>query len=455
MIKTAEQKVLKFIDENHLINKGDKVLVALSGGADSVFLLNFLVKYKKRLNIKIGALHVNHLLRGKEAVQDAAFCRKLCRQNRVKYFEVNKRVKQFAQKNKISVEEAGRIIRYTELINTAAENNFNKIATAHNSTDNAETMLLNLIKGTGIKGIAGIPVNRENIVRPVLCLSASEIRNYLKKKGIDYRIDISNLSSDFERNFLRNEIIPQLRKRLNPKLENTLLKSSSNFKNISSFIDEVISKSIKRAAAFKNSELVIYLDELKKLNAALQGEFIKTTIQKYFPVGLSNENIIAVLSLIKKQKGRSAAIGGNLQVVKEEETLIVKTTERKKKTNSVKIKIGETKKLNDTAIKISTLKKSDVKKTKNGKLEFVSGDKLSNIFMLRIWKNGDRFYPLGMKGSKKISDFLNGQKVPFHIKKEQMVLTNSGRIVWVVGYRIDDRFKITTKTKKVIKLCRV
>ncbi|MCL4278907.1 MAG: tRNA lysidine(34) synthetase TilS, partial [Ignavibacteriaceae bacterium] len=219
MIKTIEQKALKFIDENHLIDFGDKILVALSGGADSVFLLSFLLKFKKRFRIKLAAFHLNHKLRGKSADDDEKFCKDFCSENNVPFVSVSNEVKANAKKSKLSIEEAARKIRYQELQKAATKLGCNKIATAHNSSDNVETILLNLFKGAGLKGLSGIPVKRENIIRPILSLTSDEIRKYLVQNKIHFRIDESNLKSDYERNFLRNKIIPELKKRLNPQLE--------------------------------------------------------------------------------------------------------------------------------------------------------------------------------------------------------------------------------------------
>ena len=154
MIKTIEQKALKFIDENHLIKKGDKVLVALSGGADSVFLLHFLMKFKNRFKIEVTAFHLNHKLRGKAAAEDEKFCSNFCSKNKIELVHVSKNVKAYAKKMKMSVEEAGREIRYSELNKAVKKLKCTKIATAHNSSDNVETVLLNFVKGTGIKGLA-------------------------------------------------------------------------------------------------------------------------------------------------------------------------------------------------------------------------------------------------------------------------------------------------------------
>ncbi len=361
MIKTIDQKILKFIDEESLLSKGDKVLVAFSGGADSIFLLSFLLKYKKRFNIKLAAFHLNHNLRGKEAIDDEKFCRGFTKQNKIKYFFSLKNVKAFAKKNKISVEEAGRKLRYSELVRIASKNSFNKIATAHNANDNTETVLLNLIKGTGLKGIAGIPVKRNNIIRPILPVTKDQILSYLGKKKIPYRIDSSNLSSEYERNFLRNEILPTLKEKLNPQLDNTLLKSSKVFKNISSVLDKQIETKIIDAVEFKGKQLSMNIDEILKLDENLIGEFLKKTVPAYFSIELSNENINALTSLIKKQKGRSVTLTSGLTAFRESKKILISKRKKFEK-KEIEITVGKQKKINGGVISLSKILLKECKK---------------------------------------------------------------------------------------------
>ncbi len=452
MIKAIDQKIINFIRSESLLSKGDKVLVAFSGGADSVFLLCFLLKFKKLYNLHLSAFHLNHNLRGKDAVEDEKFCVNFCKKNKVKIFTASKNVKLFAKKNKLSVEEAGRIIRYSELNRVAKKCQFTRIATAHNKNDNAETVLLNLIKGAGLKGVAGIPVKRNNIIRPVLAITKDEILFYLNAKNIPFRFDSSNYSNEFERNFLRNKIIPQLKEKLNPQLDNTLLKSSKIFRNISATLDEIIDDIIVSSVFFKNNRLFIESDKISIISANIVGEFFKKVISLYHKVELSSENINSLTGLLKKQKGRSIEFSNGVTAYRERKYIIIKKKQAIKK-NQFKISVGKSKKINDGVFLIGKASLTEIKNSDDKFTEFISADDVKNNFILRTWKNGDRFYPLGMKGSKKISDFLTEQRVASFNKEEQLILESSGKIIWVVGLRIDDGFKITGKTKKILKLC--
>ncbi len=460
MIKDIEQKVIRFIDEKELINKNDRILIALSGGPDSVFLLHFLNKFKRRFKIELGALHVNHRLRGKTADEDEKFCKITCKELGVEFFSVKKNVKSFASRRKISLEEAGRKIRYSVLESTAKKNKYNKIATAHNANDNAETVLLNLIKGTGIKGISGIAVKRENIIRPVINLNKDEILNYLGQKKLSYRIDETNLSNDYERNFIRNEIIPLIKSRLNPSLEASVFNSSEVFKRISLRIDKEL-KSFFNTVNFdkKQNLLTLFPDKLKNLDKYLLGDFLKEVAKRNFLVQLSFNDVNKIILLFNLKTGKIVNLSDNVSAVKERNQIVIFANSKEKEFHlDKKIKIDVPVQLYGKTLHVSRVSKDNVRLSNDKSIEYISGDRCGE-FNIRRWKEGDRFYPIGFNlsggrsGSKKISDFLNEQKIPSILKKKQLVLTTQNNIVWVLGLRLDNRFKLTGNTKKIYKLC--
>lgn len=458
-MEKIEQKVLNFIDWKNLLEKGDRVLVALSGGPDSVCLLHLLNKFKRRLGIEIGVVHINHMIRGKDAFLDEEFCRNLSLNLNIGFYAVRKRVRTFALKNKTSLEEAGRIVRYKEFRRISLKQGFNKIATAHNSGDNAETVLLNLIKGTGLKGISGIPSKRENIIRPVLNLSKEEILDYLDKKSLPYRIDATNFSNDYERNFLRNEIIPLIKQRLNPDVESTFFNSSEVFENAAGIIDELLTGLSNGGVSYSENELKISIDKLKGINKKLTGFFLKSVIEKKLSSQIGFGDIKKIISLTGKEAGKKEELSGSHFVLRERNELIISKAVEENKFAQVYLDEDESVNANDKILSIKNCK--EVPKKFPGSpsgmhgikmKEYISAEKIKGRFLLREWKNGDRFIPLGLKGSKKISDFLNEQKIPSSSKRNQLVLVNNNKIVWVVGLRLDERFKITNQTKKAYEL---
>ncbi|MBS4035085.1 MAG: tRNA lysidine(34) synthetase TilS [Ignavibacterium sp.] len=450
-MKKTEEKVIRFIQSQSLIDRGDKVLVALSGGPDSVFLLNFLKKFKNKYDIDLAAFHLNHKLRGKNASADEKFCKQLCEQSGIKLFLEKKDVKSYALKNKISVEEAGRIIRYQFLSTIAHKHNYSKIATAHIQDDNTETVLLNLIKGTGITGMSGIPAKRENIIRPVLCLSKVEILDYLHLNKVSFRIDESNLLDDYERNFLRLHIIPSIKERLNPSLDETIFNTSFIFKTFRRFIDDHVTGFLNKTIKSGKSELKIDIDSLVLYHHSVVSEALRKLIFERWKVTLSFDDIKRILELTKKQSGVKLQLSDNLIVLKDRSSIIIRrfTVVKDEKyqisTGSIKLKEGR--------LSVKKVRKDSVKLNSDSNIEYISADKISGNLTIRKWKNGDRFIPLGMKGEKKISDFLIDIKMNTLDKQNQFILANGTKIIWLIGKRIDNRYRITNKTRKVLQLC--
>jgi tRNA(Ile)-lysidine synthase len=451
-MKSTEQKAIKFISENNLIQDGDRVLVALSGGPDSVFLLHFIIKFSKKFKIKIGGAHINHKLRGNNSDRDEIFCEAICNELSIPFYSIQKDVKSFAKKNKLSIEVAARKVRYDFFNNVSSENYYNKIITAHNANDNVETVLLNLIKGAGLKGISGIPVKRKNIVRPILCLSKKEILDYLEENQFEYRIDESNLTNDYERNFLRNEIIPLLEKQINPALTKSVLNTSLILQSLAGEIDEK-SENFKSKIKIENKISIKFPIKILNDNAVLNSYFVKQALDDCFDSKIESSDIKKIFSLVNKQSGKSEELSARLIALKERNEIIIKKKTINKRSELQKIKIGDEVNIRGKIISISNVNKDKIKFNNSKNLEYISADNIKNDFTLRSWKLGDKFLPIGMKGTKKVSDYLNDVKINSFEKENQLILENKGKIVWIVGRRLDERYRVTSNTKKVLQLC--
>jgi tRNA(Ile)-lysidine synthase len=449
-MKSTEQKVIRFINSHSLIKSGEKILLALSGGPDSVFLLHFLKKYQKKFKVELCAFHLNHSLR-KSADKEQKFCSELCKNLSIPFYSEKIDVKSFAEKNKISVEEAGRNLRYKFFNEFAQKNNFNLIATAHNADDNAETVLLNLVKGTGIKGIAGIPVRRENIIRPVLCLRKKEIVNYLEENKIRFVTDESNLSEEYERNFLRLKVIPLIEKKLNPQFVNSVLTTSVNLQSFNKYLEKILAKLEKKYIEATHDEIRIKNLLFEKEEELIQSEIIRRVLSDKFNFAAEQKDVEKILSLKNKQVGKTESFSNKIKAIKERDSVLI-FIERDLSEKSIQIKVGEAKKINSYKISISKVNYDDVKLTTAKNIEYVDGDLTGNSFIIRKWKNGDKFYPIGMKGTKKVSDYLNDIKVEAKEKRNQYVLLSKNKIVWVLGKRLDERFKLKPQSKTIYKL---
>ena len=450
-MKKTEQKVLRFIEQNKLISAGDKILVAFSGGPDSVFALHFLEKFKRKYKIDLLAVHFNHRLRGKESDADEIFSKEFCKKRSIPFDVVNLNVKSFSKKNRISIEEAARFLRYDSLKNLAEKNQITKIVTAHNQSDNTETILLNLFSGTGFSGFSGIPIQRGIIIRPFLCLTKTEITSYLEHEKISFRVDSSNMKDDFKRNYIRNRILPLVRLKLNPAIDEALFRSSKNFENTlflnHKLIDHIISEYVTHSSNAVSFPL-LFAD---LFDGKIPGEVLKIIFKKYLKHEFEYDDYLKINSLIQKQKGKKIQLSKKLIALREEESIRIELTSTSSN-NNFTMKIGGKINLSSKVIGIELAKSENVQFKNNGKVEFISADGMYENFILRTWKDGDKFKPLGMKNFKKVSDFLTDLKISVSERKNQLVLTNQSQIVWIVGLRIDDRFKLNSKTNKIYKL---
>lgn len=451
MKKKTEQKVIKFIDAQGLLNQGDKVLIALSGGPDSVLALHFFRKFKKRFKIDIAAVHLNHKLRGKDSEKDEKFCKDLCEQLKIEFISTQVAIEELKSKSKKSIEEIARNERYKFFDYASTKLHVDKIITAHNQDDNTETVLLNLIKGTGTKGLAGIPLRRGKIIRPLLCLNKSEILDYLKQSKLKYRKDKSNDENEYQRNIIRNKVIPIIQSEINPSLNETVFRTSNNLR----FLSTVISKQAKiyfdKYVDQKEDLVNIKLNLFREVETLFVDEVIKLSLEKFLQNSVTSKDIAKIRSLYEYQVGKEVKFRRTFRAIRERDAVEISKS-KSSKIEDRKIKAGQKIQLGSKWLSISTVKNSRFIMSQPG-CEFVSINVQHPTFTLRRWKEGDKFKPLGMKNFKKVSDFLTDLKIPASNKKEQLVLTYRNQILWVVGLRIDERYKITSQTKRAIKLC--
>ena len=452
MTTSTEQKVLRLIERHNLIKRGDKLLLALSGGRDSVYALIFLKKFQAKLNIELAALHVNHLLRGEESDEDEKFCKTLCEKEGIEYYSVKVDVKKFAAENKFSIEEAARELRYKNLDEYLQFSKSDKIVTAHIQEDNTETVLFNMLRGTGLKGLAGIPLKRDKVIRPFLTLSKEEITNYLVENNIDFRDDSTNEDISFKRNYLRLEVLPMLRKNINPALDENIFKLSEIVTNSYSVIKDLVSSEASKNIIKNDNSLEIKLNIRTDLNDKLLSEAIKINYEEMFGITPSFTDLQSIIELMNLQVGKRIDLSSNFTVVRERESIVISVREIEKVIEEKIIGFDEVIEIGNVTIGCEPVEKEMIEYEKSKNVEYISADNFANSFTIRKWRNGDTFKPLGMDGTKKISDFLTEQKVKSGERKDQFVLVNKSNIVWVVGLRIDDRFKVTNKTKKVLKL---
>lgn len=450
--KKIEEQAINHIHENALVGKGEKILVAFSGGADSVFLLHFLNKFKRKYRIEIFAAHLNHLLRGKEAYSDEQFCKKICKQFSIPLFVERKRTNSFARKNKFSLEEAGRILRYDFFERLRRKHNFDKIATAHNINDNAETVLLNLFKGAGMNGASGIPVRRENIIRPLLTLEKDDILKYLAYNKIEFVEDQSNKELKYQRNIIRHEILPVIRQKINPRVHNSIYNFSQLIREVNRMLnDEIFTAKALEAGKLSNGNFTFNYQKFNAKHHFLFSEAIRYSYKHHLKKDLAQEETSKLFRLIKNQTGKTIFLKGGYKVTKNRDELVFALAPDANN-RPIIIPINGTIALEGRTISVSEYNQNKIPVSVNRTKEFISGDAINGEFTIRRWQKGDKFIPFGHSSPKKISDFLTNIKFPAHLKKDQFVLVHKDKVIWLIGIRIDNSFKITPETKRIIQL---
>lgn len=431
------KRVQGFIQQRSLVRGDDKIAVAFSGGPDSIALLHIL----KQLYPQTEAIYLNHNLR-KDSGNEEKFVRKFCDQNKIPLH-----VEQMNWKEKPSnLEETARKKRYRHLEKVAKEFGFTKIALAHHQDDLVETILLRLIRGTGPRGLIAMQPIRGRYIRPMLDVTRAEIQQYLTEHSLPSYSDPTNENRNFDRNNIRHDLLPYMESNFNPKVRSALLRFANWAEEQNKLIDELIQPYLKLI-----TDKGIHKEEFLQLTPALQKELLRRALLTLDPsFKLNSRTLEAVLRTIRAST--KMELPGYLMVECSQERIqfLPKTS----RTGFQEIDVTGAGDYQFPPAKIS-LKFSVVKKAELPALRhlaFVDAEKASFPLTIRNWKKGDSFQPLGMKGRKKLSDFWIDRKVPQSKRKNIPLVLKDEQIVWIAGQQIDDQFKITSNTRKILKI---
>jgi tRNA(ile)-lysidine synthase len=438
------RKIEKFIEQKELMNNSQLYLVALSGGADSVALLLAL----KKLGYNIEAAHCNFHLRGEESDRDEDFCKNLCRELDIKLHLAHFDTQTNASLHGISIEMAARNLRYNYFKALLKDINASAVCVAHHKDDSAETLLLNLVRGTGIEGLTGIKSKNNRIVRPFLCVRRNEIINYLEQQNQSFVIDSSNLVNDVQRNKIRLDVMPLLQT-INPLVVEHLNQTGEYIEEAASILNTALEQMQNRVVLLKTEEQTII--DIERLEKEQSSSYLLWYILKNY--GFNAAQIKQISCGLKTSVGRvwestthALTINNNKIIV---EPLF--TCDSK-----------EYRLIEEGLYHLNSKLSIEIKKepysidngfSKDPKNVWIDADKVVFPLSVRLIKEGDRMIPLGMKGSKLISDMLTDTKVSYFDRQRQYVLLNNDQqIIWLLGRRIDDRYKITSSTKTVLKI---
>lgn len=434
------EKFKIYIAQQQLFTGKDKILLTISGGMDSIAMAHLF--YVSKFDFAIA--HCNFQLRGKDANKDQEFVEKLAKQYKVEFFTTNFNTKEYAEEKGISIQMAARELRYNWFEEIRIKHNFNYIATAHHSDDVIETILINLSRGTGIKGLTGIKAKNNKIIRPLLFASRADIENYVIENKLSYRTDKSNDEIYYSRNFIRKQIIPELEK-FYPAIKSNILKTSTYLKQADEILKKEVEKVKTQISKVENNLYKIDISELSKIENL---DFYFYEILNDF--GFNSSTCDDILNSLHSHSGK-VFHSKEYRLLKDRECLIISKDANQFASNSF---INHNTKSIDSPIKLSVehINNQTIKISKDANSAFLDADKVEFPLQIRKWQDGDYFFPLGMTGKKKISDFFIDKKLSIFEKENTWLLCSDNKIVWVINHRIDNRFKITSETKKVLKI---
>jgi tRNA(Ile)-lysidine synthase len=417
-------------------------IVAISGGVDSVVLADVC----KRSGLHFTLAHCNFRLRDEESERDEQFVRAYAQNLQVPLEVIQFDTSQFAQENKLSIQEAARVLRYQWFDDLKKSGQFDYILLAHHANDNIETLLMNFLRGTGLKGLTAIPsgtTKEKRLLRPLLTVQRSDIIFYAQKHGLNWVEDSSNSSLKYTRNYFRHELIPSIEK-VFPQVENNLLGNIERFTKIYNLYQVMVTELKEKICERRSNEIRV---PIKKLENYLDTSLVYDIIKDY---GFGEKQVPDVKKLLKAESGKFIE-NENFQVIRHRNWLIIAP----KTLDTAIIAIGKDQQLiryPSGVLEFDTQLAGKLKLEGDANLALLDIKNIEYPLVLRKWKTGDYFYPLGMTKKKKLSRFFIDQKLSRNIKENTWILESGKRIIWVVGMRIDERFKITPSTKEILRI---
>lgn len=448
IVRNHNPMLAQFLDFNKkeaLFKKDEKVLLTVSGGVDSIVMCDLFHK----AGFSFAIAHCNFKLRGKESDEDKKFVSDLAAKYKVPFWWKSFNTKPYAEKKKISIQMAARELRYEWMRRLAKDKKYSFIATAHHLDDSIETFFINLLRGTGIGGLQGVPVKQGIIIRPMLFANKKMIRDYAEAEHLTWREDSSNLTDKYLRNNIRHNLIPALKK-LNIGFEKTITKELSYFRDAAAIFRKFIEEKKKEIVVEEGKNILF---NIKKLKESGHAETILHELLRAYDFTPETTELIAKRMYTTAGK---KFLSPTYRLVKDREFLILS---RHADTNPEEFVITKNQgelKTKLMHLKVETLPAPDGGIfTKDNTIAYFDLARMKFPLKVRKWRHGDSFHPLGMRGSKKLSDFFIDRKMALGDKDNIYVLESGGHIAWIIGQRLDDRFKVLPGTKKVLRITKL
>lgn len=454
-----KDKVGAEIKKYKLIEDGENIVVGVSGGADSMALLYLLIELKKEMDFNIHMAHVNHGVRGKDALRDQKFVKEQAAKLDLPYYSRDVDMVKYGKERGITSEEAGRELRYGFFREITKELGGGKIAVAHNKNDQAETLLMRFMRGTGIDGLKGMEFISADIIRPILGVSREEIEKYISDKHIETVSDMTNFETIYNRNKVRLELIPYIEENFNPNIIDTMWRTSEISALDSDFLNEYTERAYKKALKLeKKDRIILDLDLVLSFHTSIKQRVIRQSILKINNSlqGITEAQISNTMDLINKRStGKEVHLTNNILVSIDYDNIIVRARFEGKNDYFYKIPNFGLVNLEEIGYSFSVdlISVEDyLKRGKDENTSYFDRDKIVGDLGVRNRKAGDRFVPFGMKGSKKIKDYFIDEKISRELRDKIPLIVDRESILWVVGYRTDEKYRIDNNTKNILKI---
>jgi tRNA(Ile)-lysidine synthase len=443
-MKNFQERFRQFISEQRLFQSEDKIIIGVSGGIDSVALVHLFSMHSYNFAIA----HCNFGLRGDDSDGDENFVKNLAENYKVPFYSIRFETSTFAKQHKISIQMSARKLRFDWFEEIRKSEGYKYVALAHHGDDEVETFFINMIRGTGIAGLSGLKPKHNNLLHPLLFASRKEIENFISENNLQFREDKSNLSKKYLRNKLRLDLIPQF-EQLNPSFKETIKAEIKRLKDVNTIFQEAVKE--KRKALFYHAaddEITsIYIAEIKKLKPLEIWMF-----ELLSPFRFNIETIREVIDALDGPSGKQF-FSETHRLVKDREMVIISEKKNKIAPESIEIKAKTRQIAHPLPVNLSRFEVPvNFKIPTSPFIACLDASKVNEPLQIRLWQHGDKFIPLGMSGFKKVSDFLIDLKIPLIEKEKVFVLTSNGEIVWVIGFRIDNRFKYTSETREILQV---
>lgn len=450
------QKVKAFLEQWHMLDKNDTIVIGVSGGADSVCLLELLFHLQEEFKLYLAVVHVNHGLRV-EAKEEADYVRSLCEEKQIPFYLKEVNVKQIARDHHLSEEEAGRKVRYETFSQVLEQLGGGKIAVAHTQNDLAETTLFHLFRGTGISGAAGIPPVRDNIIRPLLCLSRREIEAYLRERNITFVTDQSNLTDQYSRNKIRHHILGYAAQELNSDSISHVADFAMEAGTVYDFLEEESKKALAGCSKKEETRRIFEKEKFFAFHTVLQKQMLFLTLEEFVLHGKDLEavHVLSILSLLTKQGEKRIDLPNNLEAVVQYDRFWIGKKEQsysKEETYTIPIP-GILPQFPLGMLETSILeRKKEFSIPEKKYTKWLDYDKIKCCPVLRKRQEGDYLCINAQNQKQSLKKYMIQEKIPASERDQIWVLADDSHILWVLGHRISNFYKVTETTKQILKL---